>query len=61
MGALKDLAEVAAKQGAYMRGYNDAIEGRQRKTWKLSNKEEYDKGYDDGLQQSLIKATEEKN
>jgi hypothetical protein len=61
MGLLKEVGKLAAKQGSYLRGYNDAIEGRPRKAWKVSNKEEYDKGYDDGLKERMISATDRRN
>jgi len=61
MGLLKEVGKLAAKQGSYLRRYNDALAGRPRKAWKVSNKEEYDKGYNDGLQERMISAMERRN
>ena len=57
MGLLKDVGSLLTKQGSYMRGHEAAINGQPRFAGKISNKEEYDKGYSDGLQEKLIAAT----
>lgn len=52
------LLNEGAKQGAYNRGFRHAMEGKPRRQFKPTNKDAYDKGYNDGLQQKLINAVQ---